>query len=173
LKHYVTDGTTRARVSYSRRTLADGRDEVTIYAKDYGQDLAKVLLDGRSIPGMAYRDDTDTMTDYFCRASATIAQECELFEAAAARVPARKDPRHWYAFALSFAVRRRSISSAEPCQGVRRRRAVGEGRWAVGGELARCQSVRMVLQVTGCRRHDPVLPARELGQSLQVIQRLV
>ncbi len=57
-KHYVTNGIVKARVRYSMDNRIDGRKCVTIYAKDYGHALGKVLSEG-------YKNDTDSMTDYF------------------------------------------------------------------------------------------------------------
>lgn len=59
MKHYVTDGRIKVKVSYSR-TSYGGVDKVTLYAKDYGHDLAKIT-------GFAdlYENNTDSMTDYF------------------------------------------------------------------------------------------------------------
>jgi hypothetical protein len=45
MKFYVTNGTEKARVWYSRGTLVDGRDCVTIYAKDYDGALGRVFAD--------------------------------------------------------------------------------------------------------------------------------
>ena len=57
-KYNVTNGTHKARVWYSRCRLIDGRDCVTIYAKDYFSDLHRVL-------GAGVKNDSDSMTDYF------------------------------------------------------------------------------------------------------------
>jgi len=60
MKHYVTNGVVKARVWYSRNHLVDGRDCVTIYAKDYDGALGRVFANHG-----IYRNDTDIMTDYF------------------------------------------------------------------------------------------------------------
>jgi hypothetical protein len=49
---------TRARVHYRVDNRIDGRKCVTLYAKDYGGALRKVL-------GGSYVNNTDAMTDYF------------------------------------------------------------------------------------------------------------
>lgn len=78
MKHYVTDGQHKARVLYSHGTLIDGRECVTLYAKDYTRDL------GRIFPSR-YQNDTDTMTDYFDEGHVRIFPNDPLFEAAKAR----------------------------------------------------------------------------------------
>jgi hypothetical protein len=57
-KFFVTDGTNKARVSYHLDNRGDGRQCVTLYAKDYGSAL------GRMFPEQ-YKNGTDIMTDYF------------------------------------------------------------------------------------------------------------
>lgn len=58
MKHYVTDGKIKARVIYCRTTLLDGRECVTLYAKDYNRDLGKVFPE-------SYKNASDSMSDYF------------------------------------------------------------------------------------------------------------
>lgn len=58
-KYNVSNGSTKARVFYSKSTLIDGRQCVTLYAKDYGHQLAAVMGNEN------YQNDTDIMTDYF------------------------------------------------------------------------------------------------------------
>jgi hypothetical protein len=58
MKHYVTDGTIKARVWYSLDNRMDGRKCVTIYAKDYGHELGAMFNE-------EYENNTDLMTDYF------------------------------------------------------------------------------------------------------------
>ena len=59
-QHNVTDTTTKtkARVTYSLDNRGNDRPCVTLYAKDYANALGKIIQD-------AYRNDTDSMTDYF------------------------------------------------------------------------------------------------------------
>ena len=59
-KHNVTNTSTKAkaRIFYSLDNRTDGRKCASLYAKDYGHALRDVIPD-------VYRNDTDTMTDYF------------------------------------------------------------------------------------------------------------
>lgn len=79
MKHYVTNGTIKARVSYSRATLNNGRDCVTLYAKDYSGEI------GRIFSGDNYENNTDTMTDYFEKGRVRIYADNPLWAAACAR----------------------------------------------------------------------------------------
>ena len=78
-KHNVTNGTTKARVHYSHTTLTNGRECVTLYAKDYSDKLAEVMGDE------FYQNDTDMMTDYFDKGRVRIYKDSPYFAAAAAR----------------------------------------------------------------------------------------
>jgi hypothetical protein len=81
-KHYVTNGTVKARVHYSAfRMTTTGQDCVTLYAKDYadGRKLAEVF------DGQGYENNTDTMTDYFEKGRVRILKGHPLYEAALAR----------------------------------------------------------------------------------------
>lgn len=78
MKHYVTDGQQKARVWYSHGTLVDGRECVTLYAKDYTRELGRIFADG-------YENDTDTITDYFDKGRVRIFPTDPLFETAKAR----------------------------------------------------------------------------------------
>lgn len=77
-KHNVTNGKTKARCHYSLDNRTDGRKCVTIYAKDYGGDLGRVLAD-------AYKNDTDTMTDYFDQGRAVLFENHPLYAEARRR----------------------------------------------------------------------------------------
>ena len=77
MKHYVTDGDHKARVHYSHTMLTDGRECVTIYAKDYTGALHKIFDD--------VEDNTDIMTDYFEKGRVRIYPENPLFEQAMMR----------------------------------------------------------------------------------------
>lgn len=79
MQYYVTDGTHKAKCDYSANTLRDGRNVVTIYATTYRRDL-------RPIFGDATRNDTDTMTDYFCKDSVNLFEDDPLYPAALERV---------------------------------------------------------------------------------------
>jgi hypothetical protein len=81
LKHYVTDGQTKARVHYSAfRMITTGQECVTLYAKSYddGRLLGK-LFDSE------YENNTDTMTDYFEKGRVRLLAGTPLYEAAKAR----------------------------------------------------------------------------------------
>lgn len=82
MKHYVTDGALKARVHYSLDNRVDGRKCVTIYAKDYGP-LGTVLAEG-------YKNDTDTMTDYFDKGRAVLFEDSPLYAAARVRAEAEE-----------------------------------------------------------------------------------
>lgn len=74
-RHHVTDGTTKARVFYSLDNRGDQRPCVTLYARDYGHALGKVL-------GGAYVNDTDSQTDYFDKGRAVLFADHPLYKAA-------------------------------------------------------------------------------------------
>lgn len=78
-KYYVTDGTIRARVSYSAGARVDGRKAVTLYAKDYDSRLGKIFTD-------CYINDSDLMTDYFDKGRVTLFENSPYYEAALQRV---------------------------------------------------------------------------------------
>ena len=80
MKHYVTDGQIKARVWYSRATLINGRDCVTIYAKDYTRELGAIFAQDPN-----YQNDTDIMTDYFDKGRVRIYADNPLWEQACAR----------------------------------------------------------------------------------------
>ena len=77
-KFYVTNGTTKARVSYHLDNRTDGRRCVTLYAKDYSDSLGTVLAGD-------YRNDSDYQTDYFDKGKAVIFETHPLYAAARAR----------------------------------------------------------------------------------------
>jgi hypothetical protein len=80
MKHYVTDGAKKAKVWYSKNNRSDGRDCVTIYAKEYGNDLGSIIPDG-------YINRTDTMTDYFDKGKVTLFADHPYYQAALLRCP--------------------------------------------------------------------------------------
>lgn len=61
-KHFVTNGTIKARVSYSLDNRTDHRACVTMYAKSFedGDNLGRIFAE-------AYKNDTDSYSDYFDR----------------------------------------------------------------------------------------------------------
>lgn len=57
-KFYVTDGTTKARVSYHLDNRGDKLKCVTMYAQDYTRELSTIFEDN-------YVNNSDSQTDYF------------------------------------------------------------------------------------------------------------
>lgn len=86
-KHYVTNGQVKARVFYSLDNRCDGRQCVTLYAKDYSRALGKVLAD-------AYSNDTDSQSDYFDQGRATLFASHPLYAAAREQAEAVLAARH-------------------------------------------------------------------------------
>lgn len=74
----VTNGSVSAKVHYSLDNRTDGRKCVTIYAKDYGHALGRVI-------GDSYVNDTDTQTDYFDQGRVVLFEGHALYAAARAR----------------------------------------------------------------------------------------
>ena len=79
LAHAVKKGGMKARVHYSAHTDSNGRKCVTIYSKDYDRALGEIFAAG-------YKNDTDTMTDYFDKGRVTIYEGHPLYEKAMGRV---------------------------------------------------------------------------------------
>lgn len=78
MKHYVTNGETKARVHYSHMRMAStGEECVTLYSKDYGNDLGAIFG--------TIENNTDIMTDYFEKDRVRILKSNPLYEAALAR----------------------------------------------------------------------------------------
>jgi hypothetical protein len=65
-----------ARVHYSLDNRTDGRKCVTIYDRDYGHALAGMF--GESV----YKNDTDSMTDYFDKGTVRLFENHPLYAAA-------------------------------------------------------------------------------------------
>lgn len=84
MKHYVTDGTTKARAWYSLDNNTRNPLCVTIYAKDYGNQLYPIF-------GDIVKNDTDIMTDYFEKDRVVLTPEMgEVYTSARAMVEAMK-----------------------------------------------------------------------------------
>jgi hypothetical protein len=84
MKHYVTNGTVKARVRYSAFAMTTtGQECVTLYAKRYedGRLLAQIFDE-------SYENDTDTMTDYFEKGRVRILAGSAMYEAAKERAAA-------------------------------------------------------------------------------------
>lgn len=73
-KHNVTNTSTKAkaRIFYSLDNRTDGRKCVSLHTKDYGHALRDVVPD-------VYRNDTDTMTDYFDQGCAVLFENHPLY----------------------------------------------------------------------------------------------
>ena len=82
MKHYVTNGAVKARVHYSRAVLTNGRDCVTLYAKDYTGELWKIFGDSDN-----YENNTDICTDYFEKGRVRIYPDNPLWAAACGPAP--------------------------------------------------------------------------------------
>lgn len=81
-KHYVTNGTEKARVFYSLDNRHDGRACVTVYAKDFGRALRQILAAG------AYKNSTDMRSDCFDQGCVVIFADSPLYAAARQRAQA-------------------------------------------------------------------------------------
>lgn len=79
-KFNVTNGTAKARVHYSLDNRVDGRKCVTIYAKDYSNDLDQIFS------GDEYKNDSDLMTDYFDKGRVVLFENHPIYAQARARV---------------------------------------------------------------------------------------
>lgn len=78
-KYHVTNGTDKARCHYSLDNRVDGRKCVTIYAKDYDRALGRIFADGE------YKNDSDSMTDYFDQGRVVLFEDHPLYAIARAR----------------------------------------------------------------------------------------
>jgi len=74
-QYYVTTGELKARVSYHLNCRTDGRNCVTLYAKDWCRTLGKIFREG-------YRNETDSMTDYFEQGSVVLFEDSPYYQAA-------------------------------------------------------------------------------------------
>jgi len=80
-KHYVTNGSIKARVHYSAfRMTTTGQDCVTLYAKEWtdGRLLAQLFDEG-------YENNSDLVSDYFEKGRVRILADSPLYAAALAR----------------------------------------------------------------------------------------
>lgn len=81
-KHNVTNGQVKARVFYSLDNRGDGRACVTIYEKDYARKLQALFS------ADTYKNNTDSMTDYFDQGRAVLFSDHPLYAAARTRAEA-------------------------------------------------------------------------------------
>lgn len=75
-----TETKEKARVHYSHGVLVDGRECVTLYHKDYSNALKKVFAGYGE-----YKNDTDTITDYFEKGRVRIFTDNPLYKSALER----------------------------------------------------------------------------------------
>ncbi len=81
-KFHVAVNGQKARVWYSLDNRTDGRQCVTLYARDYTGMLGKILVE--------YMNDTDISTDYFDKGRAVLFSDHPFYAAARARAEANK-----------------------------------------------------------------------------------
>ena len=77
-KFNVTNGKLTARIHYSVDSHISGQPCVTLYAKDYSNDLHLIIDNG-------YENNTDIMTDYFEKGRARLFADHPLYAAARAK----------------------------------------------------------------------------------------
>jgi hypothetical protein len=80
-KFNVTNGTDKAKISYSLDNRTDRRSCVTIYAKDYDRSLGRIFDD-------EYTNNSDSMTDYFEKGRVVLFDDHPLYAAARAQAEA-------------------------------------------------------------------------------------
>lgn len=78
-----TETKAKARVHYSLDNRTDGRKCVTIYAKDYSNELHNIISEG-------YANNSDLRTDYFEKGRAVLFEGHPLYAQARAAVEAHK-----------------------------------------------------------------------------------
>ncbi len=71
-KYNVTNGKVKARVHYSVGGRIDGRECVTIYAKDFDRSLGKIFND-------EYKNETNSQEDYFDKGKVVIFKDHPLY----------------------------------------------------------------------------------------------
>ncbi len=85
MKHYVTNGVAKARVSYAAFAMnSTGAKCVTLYAKQFRDEDALVAIFAGAV-----EDNTDIQTDYFEKARVRVLEGDPLYTAALARAEAR------------------------------------------------------------------------------------
>ena len=78
-KFHVTDGVNKARCFYSLDNRVDGRNCVTIYARDFGSTLGAIFYD-------EYKNESDSQTDYFDEGKAVLFEDHPMYSDARKRV---------------------------------------------------------------------------------------
>ena len=80
-KHNVTNGTHKAKITYSLDNRMDGRSCVTIYAKDYDRNLGHIFFE-------EYINNSDSMTDYFEKGRVVLFEDHPLYVVARSQAEA-------------------------------------------------------------------------------------
>lgn len=127
-RYAITMGKVRASVFYSLDNRVDGRQCVTIYSRDYGHALCDIF--GRDV----YKNDTDTMTDYFDKGRVVLFSDHPLYAAARTRAETKYEPRQKTQVAAQFT--RKDVDTVETTQGahhytVTRKAAAGRTYYVV------------------------------------------
>lgn len=78
-RFHVTNGTIKARIHYALDNRTDGRQCVTMYARDYTDALGIIFHDD------TYVNDTDFQTDYFDKGRVVLFEGNPLYAAARVR----------------------------------------------------------------------------------------
>ena len=73
-----TETKAKARIHYSAGNRTDGREAVTLYAKDYGNELGNVFT-------KEFKNESDSMTDYFEAGKVVLFADHPLYKSALAR----------------------------------------------------------------------------------------
>ncbi|RLF27030.1 MAG: hypothetical protein DRN14_05900 [Thermoplasmata archaeon] len=86
MQYFVKNTVTgkKVKVSYHKSEDLDGSQYIAIYDDGYGQDLFD-LFDGYFNESMSGKNDSDSMTDYFCKTDIKIKPGHELYQAACLR----------------------------------------------------------------------------------------
>lgn len=80
-KYNVTNGTDKAKISYSLDNRGDHRPCVTLYAKDYNRVLGRIFNN-------EYTNNSDMMTDYFEKGRVVLFDDHPLYATARAQAEA-------------------------------------------------------------------------------------
>lgn len=74
-QYYIDNGKVKARISYGLDNRIDGKKCVTLYAKNWGNDLCNHFPND-------YKNDTDSMTDYFDKGRVNLFEDHPLYKIA-------------------------------------------------------------------------------------------
>ena len=84
-KFHVTNGIIKARVSYHLDNRVDGRKCATLYANDWDRSLGKLFAE--------YKNETDSMTDYFDQGKVVLFEDHESYQQARSRAVSNQHPK--------------------------------------------------------------------------------